>query len=268
MIEDLKINADRFSGFADVYDNARPKCPEKVKDIILKYSVQQPSVVVDIGCGTGLSTLIWSEISKEVIGVEPSTDMINIAKQKSVGLNNVRYISGFSDKIGLEDNSVDIVTCSQSFHWMNPETTLNEVSRILKGRGVFAVYDCDWPPVCNWEAEKEWNILFEKVREFEQARPELKNNYKSWPKDKHLQNIESSGIFQYVREVVFSNSEECDAKRFISIALSQGGLQSILKAGISEFEPYLRRFEESVNSILGNDKFAIDFCYRMRIGVK
>lgn len=44
---------------------------------------------------------------------------------------DVRYISGFSDKTGLEDNSVDIVTCSQSFHWMNPETTLNEVSRIL-----------------------------------------------------------------------------------------------------------------------------------------
>lgn len=268
MLEDLKINASRFSGFADVYDNARPKCPEKVKDIILRYLGTQPSVVVDIGCGTGLSTLIWSEISKEVIGVEPNTDMINIAKQKSVGLNNVRYISGFSDKTGLEENSVDIVTCSQSFHWMNPETTLNEVSRILKEKGVFAVYDCDWPPVCNWEVEKEYNILFEKVKEFELVKLELKDSYKSWPKEKHLQNIESSAIFKYVREVVFSNSEECDAKRFISIALSQGGLQSILKAGVGEFEPYLRRFKQSVKSILGNDKFTIDFCYRMRIGVK
>ena len=61
---------------------------------------------------------------------------------------NVNFVSGFSDNTGLENSSVDIITCSQSFHWMNPETTLNEASRILKKGGVFAVYDCDWPPVC------------------------------------------------------------------------------------------------------------------------
>lgn len=266
--EKLQINADRFTGFADVYDKARPKCPEKVKNIILKYLGHSPSMVVDIGCGTGLSTFIWSGISKEVIGIEPSTDMLNIAIQNSDGVENVRFVSGFSDKTGLEDNSIDIVTCSQSFHWMNPETTLNEVSRILKDKGIFAIYDCDWPPVFNWEVEKEYNCLFEKVKEFETVKPELKNSFKSWPKDKHLHNIMSCGKFQYVREVVFSNSEECDAQRFIAIALSQGGLQSILKAGISEFEPYLNKFKERVNSILGNKNITIDFCYRMRIGVK
>ena len=37
MVEKLQINAERFMGFANIYDNARPKCPEKVIDIILKY---------------------------------------------------------------------------------------------------------------------------------------------------------------------------------------------------------------------------------------
>ena len=268
MVEKLQINAERFMGFANIYDNARPKCPEKVIDIILKYLGHNPSVVVDIGCGTGLSTFIWSGISKEVIGIDPSTDMLNIAIQKSAGYGNVRFISGFSDKTGLEDSSVDVVTCSQSFHWMNPKTTINEASRILKDKGVFAVYDCDWPPVCHWEVEKEYNCLFGKVKELEAVKPELKNSFKSWPKDRHLQNIQSSGEFQYVREAVFSNSEECDAERFVALALSQGGLQSVLKAGISEIEPFLNRFKESVNSIFREDKITIDFCYRMRIGVK
>jgi hypothetical protein len=66
--------------------------------------------------------------------------------------------------------------------------------------------------------------------------------------------------------VVFAVSEECGAKRFISIALSQGGLQSILKAGITEFEPYLTKFKDSIYSIMGNKSFNIGFCYRMRIG--
>ena len=268
MADNLQINAERFMGFASIYDYARPKCPEKVIDIILKYLGRNPSVVVDIGCGTGLSTFIWSGISREVIGIDPSPDMLNIAILKTSGYDDVRFISAFSDKTGLEASSVDVVTCSQSFHWMNPKTTINEVSRILKDKGVFAVYDCDWPPVCNWEAEKEYNYLFKKVKELEAVKPELKNSFKSWPKDRHLQNIQSSGEFQYVREVVFSNSEECDAERFVALALSQGGLQSVLKAGISEIEPFLNRFKESVNSIFREDKITIDFCYRMRIGVK
>lgn len=268
MVENLKVNADRFLGFADVYDNARPKCPEKVTDIIIKYLGKQPSVVVDIGCGTGLSTFIWSGISKEVIGIEPSTDMLNLAKQKSAGLGNVNFIHAFSDKTGLEDNLADVITCSQSFHWMNPETTLNEVSRVLKDRGVFAIYDCDWPPVCNWEVEKEYNTLFCKVKEFEATNPDLKNSFRSWPKEKHLINMMNSGKFRYVREIVFSNSEESDATRFIGIALSQGGLQSILKTGTIELEPYIKAFKDRVISILGNKKCTIDFCYRMRIGIK
>ena len=63
-----------------------------------------------------------------------------MAMQKSAGYGNVKFISVFRQN-RLEDSSVDIVTCSPSFHWMNPETTINEVSRILKDKGVFAVYD-------------------------------------------------------------------------------------------------------------------------------
>lgn len=268
MKDNLQLNADRFMGFADVYDSARPKCPEKVKEIVLKYLGYTPSVVVDLGCGTGLSTTIWSAVSKKVIGIEPSQDMIQIAKEKAAVLDNVVFLSAFSDNTGLKDGYADIITCSQSFHWMNPETTLNEVSRILKKDGVFAVYDCDWPPVCNWEAELEYNNFFEKVKEFELTHPDVKDSFKRWNKDNHLSNIKNSGNFRYVREIVFSNSEICNAQRFISIALSQGGLQSIIKANIDEINPFLLYFQERIIEIFGSSEFQIDFCYRMRIGVK
>lgn len=268
MGDNLQVNADRFMGFADLYDSARPKCPEKVKEIILKYMGSKPSLVVDIGCGTGLSTRIWSDISSEVIGIEPSSDMIEIAREKSLGLENVKFVSTFSDNTGLESNSVDIITASQSFHWMNPETTLKEVARLLKIGGIFAVYDCDWPPVCNWEAEFEYNKLFEKVNEIELKYSEANTKFIKWSKDNHLSNMEKSGHFRYVREILFSNIELCDARRFILIALSQGGLQSIIKLNIDEIGPYLLSFEKRILDIFGEDKFEIEFCYRMRIAVK
>jgi len=265
---DIQKNADRFTGFADVYDTTRPKSPEKVKEIILRYLGKKPSVVVDLGCGTGLSTLMWSGVATEVIGIEPSQDMITIALQKAKHVDQVRFITGFSDATGLEDDSVDIVTCSQSFHWMEPEKTLEEVSRILKKNGVFAVYDCDWPPVCHWEAEKAYMLLFDKVNEFELARPELKEQYKSWPKDKHLMNIKKSDKFQFAREIVFSTTEPCDAKRFIDLALSQGGLQAILKLGLVDFKPHLSAYKEKIKAIFGEEHFDVEFSYRMRIAVK
>lgn len=268
MQEKLHINAERFLGFADVYDSVRPKCPEKVKEILLKYLGRTPSVVVDLGCGTGLSTTIWSGISNKVIGIEPSTDMIKIAREKSADFDNVKFVSAFSDNTALENSFADIITCSQSFHWMNPETTLNEVSRILKEGGVFAVYDCDWPPVCNWFAELEYNKLFEKVNEIESTYPEVKDKFIRWDKNNHLSNIRNSGKFRYEREIVFSNTEMCNAQRFIAIALSQGGLQAIIKANITEINPFLVSFEKRILDIFGNDEFEIDFCYRMRIGVK
>ena len=268
MPKNLQLNADRFLGFADIYDNARPKCPEKVKEIIVKYLGSTPSHVVDLGCGTGLSTIIWSEESSKIIGIEPSADMLKIAKENSSGLDNVAFISAFSDNTGLDNCWADVITCSQSFHWMNPETTINEVSRILKKGGVFAVYDYDWPPVCDWKAELEFNKLSEKVKGIESTHPEIKDSFVRWDKDRHLINIKNSEKFRYIREIVFSNSENCDAQRLIGLALSRGGLQAIIKTNIIEIKPYLTAFEEKMLDTFGNAEFKIDFCYRMRIGIK
>lgn len=268
MSENVKINADRFTGFANLYNNARPKCPEKIKEIILRYLNIIPSVVVDLGCGTGLSTTTWSEVSNKVIGVEPNNDMLKVARERAASFKNIIFISAFSDNTGLDNNSADIITCSQSFHWMNAEKTLNEVSRILKKGGAFAVYDCDWPPVCNWEAELEYSKLFDKVKKIESTHPDIKNGYIKGDKNRHLLNIRNSKIFRYTREIIFSNSENCNAQRFISIALSQGGLQAIIKANIAEINPFLVSFETRIFEIFGNTEFKIDFCYRMRIGIR
>ncbi len=268
MEEKAHLNAERFMGFAEIYENARPQCPEKVTEIILKYLRRSPSLVIDLGCGTGLSTRIWSEISTQVIGIEPSNDMIQLAKEKSSDLDNVKYITAFSDNTGLEDGTADIITCSQSFHWMEPETTLREASRLLKEGGIFAVYDCDWPPVCHWEAELEYNKLFSKVNEIESTYLEVKEKFNRWDKSYHLSNMQKSGYFRYIREIVFSNTEKCNSQRFIDLALSQGGLQSVLKSHTSDIQPVLASFKERIRSIMGNNDFEVDFCYRMRIGVK
>lgn len=269
-------NADRFLGFADVYENARPKLPTYPIEIVTRYLDKKPSLVVDLGCGTGLSTLAWADFSDKVIGIEPSEDMLKIAKNKTS--ENVEFLQGFSHNTGLLSESVDVVACSQSFHWMNPQETLKEVDRILKKSGIFITIDCDWPPAGCWQIEKAYQVLFDQVHKAEQENPKVKETFIRWDKNQHLKNIQESGYFEFAREIVFSNRERCDAKRFIGLAKSQGALQTILKLAPEliekDFEEFCSVVDSSlVNSSQGNcslkdREIDIDFSYRMRIAVK
>ena len=200
-----------------------------------------------------------------IIGIDPNEEMLSIAKQKS---SDISFIKAYSDNTTLTDNSTDIVICSQSFHWMNPTDTLAEVNRILKSNGVFVTVDCDWPPVCSLDAEIAYSQLLNKVRFIELENEDIFRTFQRWNKDKHLQNIKQSGYFRYCREIVLLNKEKCNADRFIGIALSQGGLQTILKTQSDLIENDIELFEKKVKSIYGDNEFDISFCYRMRIGIK
>lgn len=259
-------NADRFTGFADLYENARPSVPEYPVRILRAYLGKTPDTVVDLGCGTGLSTAVWQSAAHNVVGIEPSGDMLASAQRKN--LDHVRFIQAFSDDTTLPDRSADIAVCSQSFHWMEPTATLREANRILKPGGVFAAIDCDWPPVTLWQAEKAYMTLYEKVRTIEKDTPEISGSFHRYDKENHLKNIRESGYFRYARELVFANTEKCTAERLIGILLSQGSLQAILKRIPERIESDITVFSDAIRALFGDREFEIDFCYRMRVGIK
>ncbi|GJM69351.1 hypothetical protein HMSSN036_15670 [Paenibacillus macerans] len=43
------------------------------------YLGRAPEYVADVGCGTGLSTMIWLKHAERVIGIEPNDDMRGVA---------------------------------------------------------------------------------------------------------------------------------------------------------------------------------------------
>jgi ubiquinone/menaquinone biosynthesis C-methylase UbiE len=70
-------SAKRFTGFAGAYDKYRPTPPEVLGTILTRFTqVSVPQLVIDLGCGTGLSTRFWAERATQVIGVDPSMDML------------------------------------------------------------------------------------------------------------------------------------------------------------------------------------------------
>lgn len=263
---DLSKNADRFQGFADTYETARPALPLYPVEILTKYLGRMPEKVIDLGCGTGLSTTVWKGRCQQVIGVEPSLDMLNAARKKQTG--SMEFIQGYAHETQLPEASADVVVCSQSFHWMDPSATLQEVNRILKPGGIFATVDCDWPPVSVWEADCAYDALYDKVKQLEAETPEVKDTFIQYSKEKHLSNIRESGYFRYTRELLFANRESCTADRYFRIIMSQGSLQAILKRRPELIQEDVEQFRKQITKILGDSTFTIDFSYRMRLGVK
>lgn len=260
-------NVERFSGFAEVYDAARPGPPAALKPLLLRLAkTTRPRLVVDIGCGTGLSTRYWADAAERVVGVEPNEDM----RTQALAATNepdVEFLSGSSSATGLPPGEADIVTCSQALHWMEPEPTFAEIGRILRPDGVFAAYDYDWPPTTGvWEADEAYAECMEGLLEAE-ARASRKDGVHKWAKEGHLERMGTSGCFRFTKELVLHHTEWGDADRFIGVLLSQGGVQLLLRSGLSEQELGIERFKRRCREHLGTTRREWYWSSRVRIGI-
>jgi SAM-dependent methyltransferase len=290
-------NIERWRGFAEEYDRVRPPPPSVLLDWITRYAVgdarpfastgSRPapgqskvagtnadagmlSRVVDVGAGTALSTLCWSGRAREVIGIEPSDDMRRVALERvaGAGANNVEIRNGLATATGLPDACADLVTCSQCLHWLEPGPTFAEVARILRPCGVFAAYDCDWPPSTGaWRAESAYATFLARATELERTSAIPLRAHK-WDKAGHLERMRASGRFAFVREIVLHEEVQGDAERFIGLALTQGGPATLRKLGVADDELGVPALREAVERALGAGPRAWILCYRLRLGIR
>ena len=104
-------------------------------------------VVLDIGCGSGTSCRAAAEkvTRGQVIGIDPTSGMIKIAREKNADDPNnsiIKYMDGRAESIPLDDGSVTVAMAVNSFyHWNDMGKGLAEVLRILKNNGRFYIAD-------------------------------------------------------------------------------------------------------------------------------
>ena len=260
----LRTSGYERSGFAEGFDANRPSPPADLLDVLcVEAQAERPVLVVDLGSGTGLSTRPWAERADEVVGVEASPEMREQA-EAATAAGNVRFVQAYAQATGLPDGVADIVTCSQAFHWMEPEPTLAEAARILRPGGLFAAYDYDWPPVVHWEVEAAFEEMLRRGRVG--RRPD--GDRMRYSKDGHLNRIKASGHFRYAREIVLQSHERGTAGRIVGMALSLGPLTVQLQNGTTEEEIGLADLRAKAERALGDREVDIYLGYRVRLGVR
>ena len=261
----LERSGFQREGFASHYDEFRPRPPADLLALVCAFAgIERPRVVVDLGSGTGLSTRAWAERAEQVVGIEPNSAMCERAAAETDAAN-VRYVEAYSYDTGLADGSVDVVTCSQSLHWMEPEPTYAEAARILRPGGVFAAYDYDWPPVVHWEVDAAFDELMRAIDRYraDRGRPQT-----PWRKDEHLTRMRSSGRFRFAREAVVHDRREGTADDLLGLAFTLGPLVVLLNDGLTEDELGVTRVREVAARIVGERRVPWFICYRARLAVK
>lgn len=196
---------DRFSDRAKDYVKYRPSYPSTAIDIILEnLSNYSQILAVDIGAGTGISARLLAERGVKVIAIEPNTAMREAAAHHPL----VDYRDGTAEATQLNDNSVDLVTCFQAFHWFNPELSLSEFHRILKPSGRLAVV---------WNNRAQEDVL---TAEYSRVVRQASSNH---PAESRMQSVEpllNNSYFINLREYTFMYRQQLDLTGLIGRAMS------------------------------------------------
>ena len=126
---------DTFNSIATVYD--------KINDIIslgrhkdwksfFISNADFDGKILDIATGTGdiISSIKKIYPNTDCYGIDPSKNMLSIAKQKNIGIN---FIEAYSEELPFPENSFDFITISFGIrNTLSIDKSLKEIHRVLK----------------------------------------------------------------------------------------------------------------------------------------
>lgn len=131
---------------AIIYNATAAKILQKPERKIANDIVEKigSGTLLDLGSGTGYLSI---EIAKkapslQVYGVDLSKQMVKIARRHAAGIENVQFVMGNVAELPFEDDSIDFIVSTASFHhWKKPTNVFEGCYRVLKMGKEAWIYD-------------------------------------------------------------------------------------------------------------------------------
>jgi len=224
-------NTQKFSGKAEVYQQARPSYAQELLDFIAQtWQIGEGLLVADVGSGTGILTRQLLGLGAKVYAVEPNADMRAKAEELLGGDPNFVSVVGTAEQTGLPDHSFHLVIAAAAFHWFDPERFKQECERVLLPGA---------PVVLAWN-KAEISAEINRGREgiFKKYCPNFKGFSGGNDKEDKIKRAFFDGNLQERR---FSNPLIYDRQTFVNRALSAS--YSLIETD-ADYEAYLAELGE------------------------
>lgn len=138
-----------WNSVAKKYDDSVKERYEQAYEkllLISKKYVKKTDRVLDLGCGTGLTTLSMAREVNEIVAVDYAVNMIEVAKMKAAygGITNVTFCVEKVEKPIEVYEPFDVVLAFNLLCYLkDPELVYRQILRVLKPGGIFiSVTDC------------------------------------------------------------------------------------------------------------------------------
>ena len=126
---------DLFSTQSDLYAKYRPAYPKELYDHIFSFLIEK-NAAWDCATGNGQAAVVLADHFKKVMATDISTAQIENAVRKE----NIESLVCPAESTPFEDNSFDLITVAQAYHWIRWDAFKKEVTRVGKPGSVIAVW--------------------------------------------------------------------------------------------------------------------------------
>ena len=232
----------RFTETVEAYQRYRPDYPSGLVEWILDQAqLQSGDVIMDIGCGTGITSRLFARRWLRVIGVDSNAAMLTAAR---IANGTIRYVQAAVENLPLSDAIAKAAIAGQAFHWFDLDRALAELARVLMPRA---------PCFAFWNIREDSSQF---LRDYDQLLKEWCPGYPVASADETVAQIRAHPAVSEPRENAFVQQQRFDRNGLIGGAWSS----SYVVHGVVDaagFDAALGRLFDA-----RNENGAIEFRYR------
>jgi SAM-dependent methyltransferase len=138
-----EVKAQGFGALLEAYRIGRKALPAEVYEVIKNTGTNPDASVLDLGCGTGLSTQSLFPLFKEVRGCDHDPEMLAVARA-DLKEYNAQFDEGSAEKLPYPDARFHAITLFGAFHWFCTAKAGKEQEMIARIRDkCIALLDAD-----------------------------------------------------------------------------------------------------------------------------
>jgi trans-aconitate methyltransferase len=126
---------------AEAYDSAKSPQTDAGMELLAMASVRAKDSILDIGCGTGRLTLELARLAHKgkIVGIDPSAEMFDKAREKTLSMSNVSLINIPAQAIDFNEE-FDLIFSNSAFQWIKvQEDVIVRTFKALKPNGRVAI---------------------------------------------------------------------------------------------------------------------------------